>query len=247
MDNSPPDLQGKNNQFKQSRADQAYFPMAENLADKNGLYNDYNNDNDKNKKRVSPKVVFSALVIVGLGTLLYGFTSLSTKIYSGANLQEQKNQAIQPEADSFVDEVAKLKLLDTDKDGLNDYEETYVYKTSAYLADTDGDGYDDKKEIDTDHDPLCPKVDTCRGDWEGKKNSATSTANSVIEIAEPDNNLNIGVSPELTAEQLQQLGQLTPAEVRELLKTFGQLTDEQLSQIDDATLMQIYFEVLNAK
>src|SRR3989344_5731745 len=173
MDISPPDFKGKNNSFKKGLEDKADFTLANNLADKDVLYNDDN----KNKKSISPKVVFSALVILALGTLFYGFISLSAKIYSGANLQAQKNQNTQAEADNFIDEVAKLKLLDTDKDGLNDYEEINVYGTSAYLADTDGDGYNDKKEIDTDHDPLCPKVDTCRGDWTGKKSNATSTDN----------------------------------------------------------------------
>lgn len=241
MDNSPSDFLGKNNQFKPSWADQADFPLTDNLTDKDVLYND---DNKKNKKNISPRIVFSVLVVMAFGTLLYGFISLSSKIYSGANLQAEKNQTTQAETDSFVDEIAQLKNLDTDKDGLSDYEEINVYETSAYLADTDADGYDDKKEIDSDHDPLCPKVDTCRGDWTGKK---SQTADNGIEIAAPENNLDnlaTGTSPELTAEQLQLLGQLTPTEVRELLKSLGQISDEELNQIDDATLMQIYSEVL---
>jgi len=243
MDISPPDFQGKNNSFKKGLEDKADFTLANNLADKDVLYNDDYNDDNKNKKSISPKVVFSALVIVALGTLFYGFISLSAKIYSGANLQAQKNQNTPAEADNFIDEVAKLKLLDTDKDGLNDYDEINVYGTSAYLADTDGDGYNDKKEIDTDHDPLCPKVDSCRGDWTGKKSNATSTNDIVPKIIAPENNLTAS-SSELTAEQMQLLGQLTPSEVRELLKSLGQISEEQLSQIDDATLMQIYSEVL---
>lgn len=37
--------------------------------------------------------------------------------------------------------------LDSDEDGLSDYEELYVYETNPHDADTDGDGYDDKEEV----------------------------------------------------------------------------------------------------
>jgi len=240
MDIFPPVREGKNNQFNNNPEDRVNFSVENNLAPKNVLYN------DTNKKSISipPKLVFTLLVILAAGTLLYGFISLSTKIYNTVNLQAEKNQN-SPESDSLVDNLAQLKSQDTDKDGLNDYDEINVYGTSAYLADTDGDGYDDKREIDNNHDPLCPAVDTCRGDWEGKKNNATSTDNATPEIVAPEDNLT-ATSSGLTAEQIQELGQLTPSEVRELLKSYGGITEEQLSQIDDVTLMQIYAEVLNA-
>jgi len=39
------------------------------------------------------------------------------------------------------------KLLDTDSDGLSDYDEVYLYGTNPYLGDTDGDGMDDAQEL----------------------------------------------------------------------------------------------------
>ena len=47
---------------------------------------------------------------------------------------------------------------DTDDDGLNDYDEVYVYKTNPTVADTDGDGINDGDEISLGSDPL--KADT---------------------------------------------------------------------------------------
>lgn len=46
-----------------------------------------------------------------------------------------------------------LKNVDYDKDGLTDYDEIYIHKTSALKADTDDDGMSDKYEIDRGTDP----------------------------------------------------------------------------------------------
>ncbi len=52
------------------------------------------------------------------------------------------------------------KLLDTDKDGLTDYEEINNYHTDPNKADTDGGGVDDGTEVLTNHtNPLDPKDD----------------------------------------------------------------------------------------
>jgi hypothetical protein len=42
---------------------------------------------------------------------------------------------------------------DTDKDGLDDYQEA-VHGTDPNNSDTDGDGFTDKQEVDSGHDPL---------------------------------------------------------------------------------------------
>ena len=38
-------------------------------------------------------------------------------------------------------QLQEMKTKDTDGDGLNDYEESRVYQTSPYLADSDSDGF----------------------------------------------------------------------------------------------------------
>lgn len=52
-----------------------------------------------------------------------------------------------------------LKLLDSDKDGLNDYEEIYTYKTNPNDEDTDKDGTKDAEEVRNGSDPLVPAED----------------------------------------------------------------------------------------
>lgn len=55
-------------------------------------------------------------------------------------------------------ESNKLKSQDSDRDGLNDYDELYIYKTNSKKVDTDGDGYSDKKEIDNGYSPLISAI-----------------------------------------------------------------------------------------
>lgn len=49
---------------------------------------------------------------------------------------------------------AKAEVLDSDKDGLSDVDEIYIYHTDPQLPDTDGDGYLDNQEISKGFSPL---------------------------------------------------------------------------------------------
>ena len=51
---------------------------------------------------------------------------------------------------------AKLKQLDTDKDGLSDYDELYIYRSFPGKEDSDGDGYSDGSEVAGNYDPNMP-------------------------------------------------------------------------------------------
>lgn len=223
---------------------------------KQGVYNEYY----KPRKSVPPKLIFTALIVIALFTLSYGFYSLSANIYKSNNIAVQKQEEqTTAQSDSLVDSLTIQQNTDSDKDGLTDYEELNVYGTSPYLADTDSDGYDDKKEIDGKHDPLCPKVDDCRVDWPGKSatsfggdlgnNTADNTENFLNDLGATNDlsQTSTGESTGLSEEAKQQLNSLTADDVRFLLKESGQITEEQLNQIDDETLMKIYKEALSAE
>lgn len=51
----------------------------------------------------------------------------------------------------YSDEM--LQSMDTDLDGLSDYDEKNIYKTNAKIADTDGDSYSDGIEVKAGYDP----------------------------------------------------------------------------------------------
>lgn len=64
-------------------------------------------------------------------------------------------------AEQEAQEIEEQKKRDTDEDGINDYEELAVYKTSPYLSDTDSDGVDDAQEVRLGKDPTCPEGQNC--------------------------------------------------------------------------------------
>ncbi|MBM3204761.1 calcium-binding protein [Candidatus Uhrbacteria bacterium] len=51
-----------------------------------------------------------------------------------------------------------MDTTDSDHDGLTDAQENVWYKTNPLLADTDGDGYLDREEIENGYNPLGPGV-----------------------------------------------------------------------------------------
>lgn len=122
---------------------------------------------------------------------------------------------------------------DTDKDGLNDFDELYVYITSPYLADTDSDGISDKTEVDKASDPLCPQGQNCNSPiltGEGLVDSATSSS-TLSEPTPPEQDLVTNLS--------------SPVEVRKMLLANG-FDQKILDQTSDVELMNMVKEVLNS-
>ena len=55
----------------------------------------------------------------------------------------------------------KLRLQDSDADGLSDYQELKLYGSSPFIADTDSDGRTDAEEVQEGSDPNCPQGQLC--------------------------------------------------------------------------------------
>jgi len=64
------------------------------------------------------------------------------------------NGNYEKEQQPIKDSIEKLKNIDSDDDGLNDFDEIYVYKTNPNDSDTDKDGYADGSEVENGYDPL---------------------------------------------------------------------------------------------
>lgn len=58
-------------------------------------------------------------------------------------------------------EMETLRKEDTDGDGIDDYNELYVYHTSPYIADSDSDGSSDSVEVASGADPNCAPTMPC--------------------------------------------------------------------------------------
>lgn len=167
------------------------------------------------KQNKNTKRLNYALGFVTVAALFLGIWQLKNAIVSPFNLTNTGSNSVNNNTESSNDLTLLTK--DTDSDGLSDFDEINVYKTSAYLKDTDSDGIDDKAEVEKGTDPNCPEGKSCDQVISGTSANPTDTNSTSI-------------------------SDMTPDEIRTLLKQNG-LSDEVLSQYDDATLLSIYKEV----
>lgn len=123
----------------------------------------------------------------------------------------------------------ELKTKDTDSDGINDFDESYVFNTSPYLDDSDSDGISDKEELETGTNPNCPEGKDCGvlGEEEVTDNGLLD-APEVLTTDDEEELINSMLNP--TADQ-----------IRTLLLDSG-VTPEELDQLDDETLIFLYKE-----
>jgi hypothetical protein len=152
-----------------------------------------------------------------------------------------------------------LKTKDTDGDGLSDYDELNIYKTSPYLDDSDSDGVKDKEEIDNGKDPNCPEGTDCYGqnaDIGGatstipQNNQDNSSLNSLLQLGNgsaggqgtapaPSGTGNIDIETFLGKE-------LDAPTLRQMLLQAG-MKQDVLDKISDEDLMKSYQEVSQKK
>lgn len=169
--------------------------------------------------------VFSVFAI-GLGIL-----QIRNTMYAPFALNKQIPNLVKDDINSNE----ALMYRDTDKDGLNDFDELYVYVTSPYLADTDSDGIPDKAEVDKGTNPICPEGQNC---VEPGINSETLP--SSIPLASATSTL----GPPPSSQELDKILS-DPAQIRKILLDSG-LDKKILDATSDADLMKLVKEVLSA-
>lgn len=175
--------------------------------------------------------VVVALSILGVLIIFFGFKRLNnmakapfftSNVPLTTELTEQEQQK----------EILSAK--DTDEDGLNDYDELYIYNTSPYLEDSDSDGISDKDEVESGKDPNCPGQKDCYGAQlqveEGDFEAITVPQNNVIE-------------EEKTILKDTLPSTLSPEDIRDILFESG-FTEEDLSDLSNEDLISIYEESL---
>jgi hypothetical protein len=169
--------------------------------------------------------VFSVFA-VGLGIL-----QIRNTMYAPFAL----NKKIPPLVRDDINSAEALMYRDTDKDGLNDFDELYVYSTSPYLADTDSDELSDKAEVDKGADPLCPEGQTCA---EAGINGDTMPNSPPLAFATST------LGPPPSPQDLDKILS-DPAQIRKMLLDSG-FDKKILGATSDADLMQMIKEVLSA-
>jgi len=108
------------------------------------------------------KVVFGCIAILGIVSFFFGTAQLKKNLWLNPNSNPQEDifASAQPSPTTTFTDVQQQQQ-DTDGDGLNDYAEINAYRTSPYLADTDGDTIPDNEEIKNNTDPNCPAGTEC--------------------------------------------------------------------------------------
>ena len=170
------------------------------------------------------KAAFIVLAIAGLFAFIFGAWQIKYNITAPFVLKK-----LDFKLGTSSNSLANLQTQDTDKDGLTDYEEIYVYKTSPYIEDSDSDASSDYEEVVAGTDPNCPTGQEC---------SSTATASTA-----GNSSAALSSSSSVVSSELDQLSNLSASEVRTLLKNAG-MDAETLKKMDDKTLMDLYNKAL---
>lgn len=145
-------------------------------------------------------------------------------------------------------EMETLRKEDTDADGLDDYNELYVYKTSPYLPDSDSDGSADKDEISGGTDPNCAPNQPCATALVAAVNPATLKGSFAEEIVDETGAVVAAGAPTVPtmATMTTALENMSPAQMRELLvqaggdaATINALTDDEVRSTLMAAISQL--------
>ena len=196
---------------------------------------DNNSSNFSFKKMPRPqKSAVVILSMLGVVIIFFGSWQIRNKIINPFRVDISGL----PSADVSVN----LATQDTDGDGLFDYDETNVYKTSPYLEDSDSDGINDNLEIANGSDPNCPVGQDCYMSSNliipDEVNASSAIDSGSLGV--------INVSTTTSESDLQNAlaGQIDAPTLRKILLDNG--ADKAiLDAISDADLLKSYQEVLN--
>lgn len=188
------------------------------------------------------KIGLIFLVFIGFAALYAGFASLPGKLIAPFHLLPPGASGVDLNKDAKEQaRLLALKAQDTDEDGLFDYDELYLYKTSPYLSDSDSDGFSDQQEISNGYDPNCPKDQDCRI-FAGSIEQGASAGPGVNITQGLLGGQGTGVGEQVSGISGQgeaDLSAFTPDQLRTLLKQNG-FSEAELAKLDDATLVSAW-------
>lgn len=182
------------------------------------------NNLSKNQKLALFGLAVFAIFIIGLW-------ALTLKQQINAPLAQNSLKGADQSA-IFEDEEEKQKKEDTDGDGLSDWDELNIYKTSPYIFDSDSDGLSDGAEIMSNTDPNCPQGKICSTASQDSPAAETEDSAGDFQALEDDSD-----PADLSALLA---GQLDAASLRKILLDSGSVAKEDLEKISDAELLQAY-------
>ena len=140
-----------------------------------------------------------------------------------------------------AEEIQKQKTTDTDGDGINDYDELNVFRTSPYLADSDSDGFDDNQEIKSGNDPNCPVDQNCGRASDAGVNNPLIASDLTDKLPFEESGLNTQINDAGDVENL--LGQLTNDDIRAALLQQG-IDQTTIDALSDAEIRDLFNSAL---
>lgn len=147
-----------------------------------------------------------------------------------------------------------LQTKDTDQDGLSDYAEIYLYKTSPYLPDTDSDGTTDAIEIAQGSNPNCPAGTDCLALADRQQGGiSTSTFSNFLDTTEVPTaeEILLGANdPSVIGAQgflanPPEPSALTPEQIRKYLIENNLVPADELAGLSDQGVRQVYQAAYN--
>ncbi|HLD21244.1 MAG TPA: hypothetical protein VJB64_04065 [Patescibacteria group bacterium] len=195
------------------------------------------------------KVAFALLMFLGIGGVAFGAQSFGASMMRPIQTQIAAfytGEEFLTTDEREAREIEESKTKDTDGDGLVDYDELYVYKTSPYISDSDSDGFDDKQEVYSGNNPNCPTGKDC-GLTAGSAEAVAenSVADAFIEGLGENDLLEAGkVTFESEEDVATFFQQATMDQIRAALIESG-MSQEELDLIDDQTLQDFFNGVLD--
>ncbi len=148
-------------------------------------------------------------------------------------------QKVLGEYDEDTEELIRKQQSDSDGDGLSDFDEEFIYNTSAYLTDTDSDGLLDGEEISGNTNPNCPEGQSCSSDRTDGEGGSTAAELAFAEF-NPDANALIDAPVEDIESLLPRNsdGSVDVAAVRVLLREQG-LSQAEIDKTSDEDIVAI--------
>jgi hypothetical protein len=192
------------------------------------------------------KLSLGVVIVIGITTLVFGLFQMRRAIFEPMELDGRVSFKTVKELE--LEYTEQLKTQDTDGDGLSDYDELYLFRTSPFLVDSDSDGISDYDEVMNMTDPNCPKGTVCTmtrsADQEGGSGTQTiGLSASQEKMAEAMERV-FGDLDEFTPEiMMERLSTLPPAELRQFMLDIG-TPPELLEQANDAMLRQIFQDTM---
>jgi hypothetical protein len=208
-------------------------------------------------KKLNKEQKFAIIALVIGAGFIFVFSALRVRqgIYAPflASIEdfEQNRELIK---DPVAEYEALQKRTDTDGDGLSDWAEENVYKTSPYLWSTAGDNIPDNVKIARGENPLCKSGESC--DIGAMKfNLPTTTLPTDFSDNQDSSNrltdILMGTGPgsenyQQTAEEngidietMKQQIPKDPETLRNVILQTGKITQEELDKISDDDLMKL--------